>query len=179
MPEFSVTRRELLLGGFALGGSVMVGETPAFAAPAVADFTFVHITDMHIQPELGAEKGVRKAFAAVKALPRKPAFALVGGDLVMDAALVPRSRADLVYGMWRDAARELALPLHYSIGNHDLYGLKEADVARAADPDYGKGLWKKRLGLERGYDTFDHQGWRFVTLNSANHARRQLGGRIA
>ncbi len=167
MPEFSVTRRELLLGGFALGGSVMVGETPAFAAPAVADFTFVHITDMHIQPELGAEKGVRKAFAAVKALPRKPAFALVGGDLVMDAALVPRSRADLVYGMWRDAARELALPLHYSIGNHDLYGLKEADVARAADPDYGKGLWKKRLGLERGYDTFDHQGWRFVTLNSA------------
>ena len=46
----------------------------------------------------------------------------------MDAALAPRPRADLVYGLWREAAREPALPLHYSIGNHDLYGLKEADL---------------------------------------------------
>ena len=78
MLKFSMTRRELLLGGLTLGAGAIAGEMPTFAAPVTADFTFVHITDMHIQPELGAEKGVHKAFAAVKALPRKPAFALVG-----------------------------------------------------------------------------------------------------
>lgn len=132
---------------------------------AGSSFSFVHITDTHIQPELGAKEGVEKAFGAIAKLPEKPAFGLVGGDLVMDAALVPKDRADKVYGMWREAAEHLKLPLHYSIGNHDLFGLKEADAAKASDPDYGKGMWKKRLGIERSYATFDHQGWRFVTLD--------------
>lgn len=162
-PVTCVTRRDLLTGGAALATSLAVrSEAHSAERPA---FTFVHITDTHIQPELGAVEGVRKAFAAVGALPHKPAFALIGGDLVMDATNVPRSRADLVYDLWRQEAAALNLPLHYSIGNHDVYDLKETGKP-VQDPDYGKTLWKKRLGLERSYNTFDHQGWRFVTLDS-------------
>lgn len=135
-------------------------------AATKANFTFVHLTDMHIQPELGATEGVHKAFQAVKALPRKPAFGLVGGDLVMDAALVPRSRADMVYDLWKQEAAALGLPLHYSIGNHDLFGLKIDGKPALDDPDYGKALWRKRVGAEQSYASFDHQGWRFVTLDS-------------
>ena len=168
------TRRQLVAGGIALAtgatsaGIACEGEEAAHASPTEAhgSFAFVHITDTHIQAELGAREGVEKAFAAISSLPEKPAFGLVGGDLVMDAALVSRERADTVYGMWRETAERLKLPLHYSIGNHDLYGLKEADAAKASDPEYGKGMWKKRIGIERSYDTFDHQGWRFVTLDS-------------
>ncbi len=160
------SRRQLLRSGLALAAGAGALKIETVAQAAAPSFTFVHITDTHIQPELGAQIGVSKAFDAIAALPTRPDFALVGGDLVMDAALVTRDRADKVYGMWREAASKLHFPLHYSVGNHDLCGLKEADAARASDPDYGKGLWKKRLGLERAYSTFDHQGWRFVTLDS-------------
>jgi Icc protein len=160
----SLSRRNLLFGG--LGAAAGIAAALPAEGGARPDFSFVHITDMHIQPELGAPEGVRKAFAAVRALPEKPAFALVGGDLVMDATSVPRSRADLVYDLWRGEADALKLPLHYAIGNHDLYNLSDQDKSASNDPDYGKGLWKKRLGLDRTYAGFDHQGWRFVLLDS-------------
>jgi Icc protein len=159
-----LSRREILRGGVVLAGSLLLPE--AVQAAPKPSFHFVHITDIHIQPELGATDGVKKAFAAVRALPQKPAFGLIGGDLVMDAALVPHSRADMVYDLWQQQAVDLHLPLHYSIGNHDVYGLKVEGKPANDDPDFGKALWKKRLGLDRSYSTFDHQGWRFVCLDS-------------
>lgn len=159
-----LSRRELIVGGAALAGSVLLPEA-VYAAPKPS-FHFVHITDVHIQPELGATEGVKKAFAAIRALPQKPAFALIGGDLVMDAALVSHSRADRVYDLWQQQAADLHLPLHYSIGNHDVYGLKVEGKPATDSPDFGKALWKKRLGLDRSYSTFDHHGWRFVCLDS-------------
>jgi len=160
-----LSRRELMVGGAALAGSALLLPETLQAAPKPS-FQFVHITDVHIQPELGAVDGVKKAFGAIRALPRKPAFALVGGDLVMDSSFVPHSRADLVYDLWQKEAADLHMPIHYSLGNHDVYGLKVDGRPMTDDPDYGKALWKKRLGLDRTYSTFDHQGWRFVVLDS-------------
>jgi Icc protein len=160
-----LTRRNFLVGS--AGAAASLAVTPAqVEAVRRPSFSFVYITDTHIQPELGATAGVHKAFTAVRALPGKPAFALIGGDLVMDAAAVPRPRADLVYDLWRQEADTLRLPMHYAIGNHDVYGLNQEGRAAKDDPDYGKGLWKKRLALDRTYATFDHQGWRFITLDS-------------
>ena len=159
-----LARRDLIVGGAAAAGALMLPDA-VHAAPKAA-FHFVHITDVHIQPELGATDGVKKAFGAIRALPQKPAFALIGGDLVMDAALVPHSRADMVYDLWQQEAADLRLPLHYSIGNHDVFGLKVDGKPATTDPDFGKTLWKKRLGLDRSYSTFDHHGWRFVCLDS-------------
>ena len=169
-----MTRRELLQNSGTAAAALAFSGMPHPATAgesnkAAEAWSFVHITDTHIQPELGATEGVAKAFAAVRALKEKPAFALVGGDLVFDANKVDRSRADNVYDLWRAAAADLGLPLHYSIGNHDAFALDEAatDSAKAGkNPDYGKNLWKHRLGLERTYDTFDHRGWRFITLDS-------------
>lgn len=160
-----LTRRAAIsAAGLAVGAAALLPET-AHAARG-ASFTFVHITDTHIQTELGATEGVHKAFSTVRELHRKPAFGLIGGDLVMDAALVPHARADQVYDLWRAAAEDLGLPVHYAIGNHDLYGLQLDGTPQKDDPDYGKTLWKKRLGLQQSYSTFDHQGWRFVMLDS-------------
>ncbi|HLJ55452.1 MAG TPA: metallophosphoesterase [Chthonomonadaceae bacterium] len=159
----AISRRALLTGALGAAGASL---TPAALAEPRPDFTFVHITDTHIQPELGATEGVHKAFEAVRALPRKPAFGLVGGDLVMDAALVPHARADAVYDLWRQEAERLGMPLHYSIGNHDLFGLKVDGKPATDDLDYGKALWKRRVGVEQTYASFDHHGWRFVTLDS-------------
>ncbi len=157
------TRRELLFASAAACGTIIAN--PAFGA-AETSFDFVHITDLHIQHELDADKGVHKALKAAMDLKSKPSFALIGGDLVMDASLVPRDTADRLFGMWSESAEGLKIPLHYSIGNHDLFGLKMATKA-TANIDQFKALWKQRLGLAQTYSHFDHQGWRFVTLDSA------------
>ena len=84
------SRRAVLRGGLAVaaGAALLPAETAGAAKPAA--FSFVHVTDTHIQPELGAKRGVHKALSAIKALKQKPAFMLMGGDIVMDAAKVPR-----------------------------------------------------------------------------------------
>ena len=162
-----LSRRELLQS--AAAGSLASPITAVAASKP--SFSFVHITDAHIQPELGATAGVHKAFAAIRDLKQRPAFGLVGGDLVMDAALVSHDRADQVYDLWRQEASILRLPLHYSIGNHDLYGLDVSGKPATDNPDFGKTMWKRRLGLDRSYSTFDHQGWRFIILDSTGISR--------
>ncbi len=155
-----MTRRQILAAG---GGLVLAGiGSPARAAQP--GFTFAHLTDTHIQPELGATEGVAKAFRAIRAA--KPAFALIGGDLVMDAAGVPRERADQVYGLWKDAADALPMPLYYCVGNHDVYLTSGSEKLPPSDPHFGKSEWMRRVGIGRSYNTFDHAGWRFVTLDS-------------
>ena len=158
MPELS--RRNLILGATAL----LLPPPPTDAASE--DFSFVHITDTHIQPELGATDGVKKAFEAIRALPEKPAFALMGGDLVMDANAVDRMRAEQVYDLWRNAAAFLKIPFHYSVGNHDVYAISGKNKIPSDDPAYGKKWWLTQLGLTNRYSSFDFRGWRFVTLDS-------------
>jgi len=55
-------------------------------------FTFAFLTDIHLQPELEAVEGFRKAIDTINAL--HPDFVLTGGDLVMDALDETYGRAD-------------------------------------------------------------------------------------
>lgn len=163
LTEKNTSRRDLLIGTGVVALSTLLSTT----ADAKKDgFSFVHLTDTHIQPELGAKQGVKKAFDAVRALPQKPDFALIGGDLVMDANLVDRKRCELIYDMWQEAADSLKMPLYYSIGNHDAFAIGGESKLGADNPDYGKKWWQKRLGLKQRFASFDHKGWRFITLDS-------------
>ena len=160
-----LSRRAVLRGGFVLAaGAALLPDDAQAAKPA--SFSFVHVTDTHIQPELGAKRGVHKALGAIKALKQKPSFMLMGGDIVMDAAKVERKRADLVYDLWQEEAAQMNMPVHYSIGNHDLFAIADAPKSDNTNPDVGKGMWKRRLKQEATYHTFDYQGWRFIVLDS-------------
>ena len=168
-----LNRRQILLGLGATVAGCALPKTPADAKdqPKInsvekSDFSFVHITDTHIQPELGARDGVKKAFDTIAALPEKPQFALVGGDLVMDANAVDRKRAELIYDLWQEAADQLKLPLHYSIGNHDAFATSGESKLSGDDPEFGKKWWQKRLKLENRYSVFETNGWKFITLDS-------------
>jgi 3',5'-cyclic AMP phosphodiesterase CpdA len=129
---------------------------------AGADFTFVHFTDTHIQPELRAEAGVEKAFAAINAV--KPAFCLAGGDLVFDVAETDAAKAKSLFDMYGRALKGLKAPVHSVPGNHDVVGLSPKAVVGSSDPLYGKKLFEDRLGAR--YSSFDHQGWHFIQLDS-------------
>lgn len=125
-------------------------------------FSFVHLTDTHIQPELRAADGCARCFDRVNAL--DPAFVINGGDLVFDAAEVGRARASAVFDLYLDSAKRLRAPLHHVVGNHDVFGVATASGVSTADAQYGKRMYEDRIG--RRYYAFEHGGWRFIVLDS-------------
>jgi 3',5'-cyclic AMP phosphodiesterase CpdA len=142
-----LNRRELLIGAAA-------AAVPKTAA-AQNTFSFVHLTDTHIEPELHAADGCRMAFDRVNKL--RPDFIIHGGDLVFDAAAVPDLRAKQVYTLFEDTSKRLEAPVHHLVGNHDVCGV-------GTGTRYGKAMFEDRIG--KRYYSFAHKGWKFIALDS-------------
>jgi 3',5'-cyclic AMP phosphodiesterase CpdA len=115
-------------------------------------FSFVHFTDLHIQPELRAAVGCRTCVAKINAL--NPDFAICGGDLVFDATEVTYARAKQLFELYGDTLKPITVPVHTVLGNHDVFGTSTD----------GKKLFEDRIGSR--YSSFDHKGWHFVLLDS-------------
>jgi 3',5'-cyclic AMP phosphodiesterase CpdA len=155
----NLNRRSFLTAGAAgvLGAVIALGES------AAADsFSFVHFTDVHIQPELHAADGTRRCIAKINAL--KPDFALCGGDLVFDACAVTMPRARQVFDLYAETVKPLNMRVHTIIGNHDVYGISTNGGVAPTDSQYGKRMFEDRIGPL--YSSFDYQGWHFVLLDS-------------
>lgn len=125
-------------------------------------FSFAFLTDIHIQPELNAEAGFRKAIENVNLL--DPDFVITGGDLVMDALGVPFSRADSLYKIYTGMMGEFKMPVHNTVGNHEEFGYDPSSGVGPDHPMYGDRLFEDRLG--KRYHAFDWKGWRFYILDS-------------
>ncbi|MBM3737705.1 MAG: metallophosphoesterase [Acidobacteria bacterium] len=134
----------------------------AFAAPTKQSFTFVHVTDLHIQPELRAADRCGACFAAINRT--RPDFVIAGGDLVFDALAVPKQRARLLFDLYRDATKRIEAPLHNVLGNHDIFGLYTHSGVLPTESGYGKKMYEDRIG--RRYYSFDAHGWHFIVLDS-------------
>jgi len=132
----------------------------ADAAPGSFDFAF--FTDTHIQPELDAAHGCDMCFRKITGL--QPEFAIMGGDHVFDALSVDRARANAVFDLYKRTEQTLQMPLHHTIGNHDVFGINIKSGASPSDPSYGKKMYEDRVG--RTYYSFDHKGWHLIVLDS-------------
>lgn len=142
---------------------------------AHAPFTFLFITDTHQQPELDATHGCRLAYAKARTL--RADLVIQGGDHVFDALGVPATRATMLMDLYKRTAQDLSLPVHDTIGNHDLFGIYTKSGARPDDPLYGKKYFEDAFGSL--YRSFDHKGVHFVILDSIGvTADRAYEGRI-
>ena len=165
--------RRKFLKTLAAAGAVSVSASAFVASPwlnlAAADpkppgsFDFVFFTDTHIQPELDAAHGCAMAFAKIGAA--KPDFAICGGDLVYDVMSEGRPRANMLFDLYQRTEDSLKMPLHHTIGNHDLFGILTKSGVEPSDPGYSKKMYEDRIGA-RTYYSFDHKGYHFVVLDS-------------
>lgn len=145
------------------------------AAPSTPrEFQFAFLTDIHVQPELGAADGLRQCLAAVDALPVRPAFLLTGGDLIMDALDVGLDRIRHQFAIFDDCMKRTALPVHHTVGNHDVVGWSAKSVVQPGDHDYGKKIFAERYGRGQTYRSFDHEGWHFILLDSIGQNKESL-----
>lgn len=165
----SLGRRELIGRGVALGAGALAAALPSpAAARATGDsFTFLHYTDVHIEPELHAAQGFARAVETMKRAAPDAAFALCGGDLVFDANAVPFARASHLYDLYEEQSRRLGVPIHHCLGNHDIFALDPVQSGVPADdPHAGKALFRRRTGLKETCYSFDHGGWHFAVLDT-------------
>ena len=84
---------------------------------------------------------------------------------------------DRIREQWKvfdECSKELALPVHHTIGNHDVVGWSARSLVKPTDQDYGKKLFAERFGLERTYRSFDHKGWHFIILDSIGQDKETL-----
>jgi 3',5'-cyclic AMP phosphodiesterase CpdA len=97
---------------------------------------------------------------------------LFGGDCVGDALDTPKDKVLRQWHLWDEIfAAEVKLPHVVCLGNHDILGWgRRGDLALARDPDYGKALAMRRLGLKERYFSLDRAGWHFVVLDSMQPA---------
>ena len=159
-----------------LGTSLLAGlATRAFGATKETEsFDFAYLTDIHVQPELGAPEGFRQCLRAVNGLATPADFVLTGGDLIFDALDVGMDRIREQWKVFDECSKELALPVHHAIGNHDVVGWSARSVVKPTDQDYGKKLFAERFGLARTYRSFDHKGWHFILLDSIGQNKETL-----
>ncbi|MEI7651953.1 MAG: metallophosphoesterase [Verrucomicrobiota bacterium] len=151
-----------------LSSAMLASLAPhAVAAESAADsFDFAYLTDIHVQPELGAAEGFRQCLDQVNLLKTPADFVLTGGDLIMDALDVGMNRVRQQFEIFDECMKRLSLPVHHTIGNHDVVGWSAKSVVQPDDHDYGKKLFADRYGRGRTYRSFDHKGWHFIILDS-------------
>ena len=175
-PSITIDRRSFLK---TTGAAAAFAALPPFARaaqpPAPASFQFAFLTDTHIEPELNAPQGCDLAFRKIAAF--KPDFAIMGGDHVYDANAVDATRANLVFDLYKKTEQALQMPLHHTIGNHDIFGVNQKSGIATSDPAYGKKMFQDRIG--RTYYSFDHKGHHFIILDSIQPTEdRQWEARI-
>lgn len=124
-------------------------------------FSFAFFTDIHLN------KGNNGCFDALEiaissAKKHQSDFILTGGDNVdIDVLGNDAQTARWLYGKYADVIANTDIPYYACVGNHDrFYGCGKSD------PLYEEGLFEKYLN--KSYFSFDHKGWHFIVLNSAN-----------
>lgn len=173
----SLTRREFLNVSAVAAATALLPATarsqqsatrPPAAQPSTSpdDFTFVHLTDMHVTPKRWGDKGYRACIESVRDLKPRPAFALMGGDLAFDGNYTPKPAFEEQIRLYQEITRGLGFPHYNCMGNHDGLGWGSRRKVALDDPDLGKKLIMDRLEWEKSYYSFDFGGWHFVVLDS-------------
>lgn len=170
------TNRRDWLRSVGLGGAAAIAVSAGIAVPTAVGQTagnrkrsirLAHLTDAHIEPELGADVGVAACLQHAQSRADKPEMILYGGDCVFDSMASDRAHTQLQWDLWKKTFKDnCSLPVEACIGNHDVFGWNQKKSgATAGDPGYGKAMAMEMLGLAKAYRSFDKSGWHFVLLD--------------
>lgn len=144
---------------------------PAVAAPSNASFSFIFITDCHLEPELDGIRGTDLAMKRARTM--RADFAIQGGDHIFDSLAVAKPRALALYDQYDKVEQDLGLEVHHTLGNHDVFGIYAASGTQATDPLYGKKLFADRFGPT--FYSFNHKRHHFIVLDSIGIAPKPGG----
>lgn len=138
------------------------------------EFSFIFMTDIHLQPERGAVQAFKKAIDTANTI--NADFVMTGGDLVYDVLRGNYNRSESLFNLYKSTIKELKIPIYHCIGNHELFGIYPESNIDSLHPDYKYGMFERHLGDT--YYSFDHKGWHFIVLNSIDERDHRYIGII-
>lgn len=143
-------------------------SAPEASAARKRVLRFAHLTDIHVQPERAAGKGLAAALRHVHALPDRPELILTGGDLIMDGFEATHERTRTQWDLFTSTfGDECTIPVEHCLGNHDIWGWnRKRSKTNGDEQGWGKAWACDLLGLSGPYRAFDRAGWRIIVLDS-------------
>ncbi len=154
------------MGALATSVLEVSAETDSTDSGATPDFSFVHLTDMHVTPKRWGDKGYRKCLESLRDLKPKPAFLMMGGDLAFDGLYTPKSDFEEQIRLYKEITNGIGISHYNCMGNHDVLGWSGRRKVSSTDSELGKRMIMDRLEWEKSYYSFDFGGWHFVVLDS-------------
>ncbi len=170
-------RRFLAAAGSVVAGvhlvpSIVRGDEvrPAPAKQAKRVLRLAHMTDIHLQPERWADKGLAACLHHIQDLKDRPDLIITGGDTVMDSFGQNDERTTTQWELFHKIMKaECSLSVKSCIGNHDVWGWNKTDSkTTGGEPLWGKKRAVHELRLPERYYSFDQAGWHFVILDSTH-----------
>lgn len=139
------------------------------------EFTFVHLTDMHVRRKRKGNIGYARCIEHVNALETQPDLVLMGGDGPFDGLYTEKDEYLDQLDLYTEISDRLNCPYYHCMGNHDVLGLSSRRKVELDDPDIGKRLILDKMGLDNSYYSFDMNGWHFVMLDSIYEVETEHG----
>ena len=167
-----ITRRDMILGGAIAPLSLAHAASASTSQPVVSakgkSTRIVHLTDSHVQPELGAPKGLALCLDHIMKQKHKPAALLFGGDLIMDAYAQTEARTRTQWDIFTKTCRDHTnIQSFHAIGNHDPWGWSKKDSATTGSERlWGKKWFLDLFGYERTYHAHQVGGWNVIVIDN-------------
>jgi Icc protein len=159
-----MNRRTVLksLGSLGLASALPVGNLLAATKPVLR---IAHLTDVHLNNDLGAPAKYVKCLHHVQELSPKVDLILNGGDVVFD---MNKENLSTINEQWKLTHKiikaECSLPMKYCLGNHDIWWNENSKNHTF----YGKEYSMNQLQLTSPYYSFQKGGWKFIVLDSVH-----------
>jgi hypothetical protein len=132
----------VLLAAGMLPGKVFAQE----ASGENGDFEFIAANDLHFADPKLCPPWFEKVFAAMRQSAPKAEFALISGDLSTTGSAAE-------FGGMKDLLPLLKMPVHVTLGNHDVTSKGDRTLFEQFFPD------------QTNY-SFEHRGWQILSVNS-------------
>jgi Icc protein len=150
------------IGGLLLAPSLALAATPANNRPAMR---IAHITDVHLKNKFGAPAKFAKCLQHIQQQQPKVDFILNGGDIVFDMNKENLSDINDQWSLMKSIMKsECSVPVHYCLGNHDVWWNENSK----GQTFYGKQYSLGKLELPKPYYSFVKRGWKFIILDSVH-----------
>lgn len=157
----TVSRRDILVAAPCLAAGILAGGLTARAQePERKVFRLAHLTDAHIHPAAGPQKGLARALEQAQQLGAD--LVVNGGDAIYDALRADRASVDAQWKAFHEVLRsELSIEICHVVGNHDVLGW-----GTPGRDEKSKLYTLDQLGLSCGYYSLERGGWTILVLDS-------------
>jgi Icc protein len=164
------TRRQFLHASAAMGAATLLPSWgrigAADAAGRLVPMRIVHLSDIHMRPDLGAAKALAKCLEKVHALRPRPALVLTGGDLVHDARNDTRDGAAAKFKLAKSVLKDCDFITRHCIGNHDCFGWGPKSTIAKDHAEYGKKMYQDIIGVDHLNYGSEFGGWHICVVDN-------------